>query len=406
MFSSNYHEPHHKKKPRFFVHHRYFWKIVFIVLFCLGLLHFCSKSNNAKKPAALPVVLGRAHSANVPVYLSGLGTVTPKYSVTVRSQVSGQLLQVFYQEGQIVKAGDVLAQIDPRPFQALLMQYQGQLKRDQAILANAQSDLLRYQNLWRENSVSKQILDTQASVVNQDAASVQVDEGLIAATNLNILYSRVTAPIAGRIGLRLVDPGNYVQTTDATGLAVINSMQPMTVISTLPEGDVSAVMTELRAGKTLTMLAFDRTDTQVLATGKLLTLDNQIDPTTGTVRLRSEFQNENNQLFPSEFVNTKLLIKTLKNVTVVPTAAIQYGAKGAYIYVVNEADAANMVVTNQVVTVGVVSGDDTVITQGIKSQAAVVTEGADKLTDGAKVYVAGTKALGTAGTKNARHSAA
>ncbi len=384
-----------------------FWKIAVVVLIVLVLFRHCSFFHQDKTHPSQAVVVAVAHRGDVPVYLSGLGTVTPTYSVTVRTQINGQLMQVLFREGQMVKIGDLLAIIDPRPYEALLTQYEGQLARDQALLANALLDLKRYKKLWAQNSVSKQIYDTQVSLVKQYEGTVKIDQGLIASTKLNLTYTRIAAPVDGRIGLRLVDPGNYVQTSDASGLAVIDTLNPMTVISTIPEDSVPQVMDQLNAGKTLSVIALDRTQTRTLAKGKLLTIDNQIDPTTGTVKLRSQFQNDKNLLFPNQFVNVNLLVTTIKNATIVPTAAIQHGAQGPYIYVVvrdgvkeeksthtskRQTTAKNtMTVKNTPIVMGATLDDETTITAGIAPGNLVVVEGADKLTDGAAVSIAGSQ---------------
>ena len=385
-------------KPRPFYRRSRFWKILIVALIILLLVRHCVAKHKKHAATGLPVVLGIAKTANVPVYLTGLGAVTPTYTVTVRTQINGQLLEVNFKEGQLVKKGDLLAQIDPRPYEALLIQYQGQLVRDQALLANAKLDLVRYQTLWKQDSVAQQTFDTQKSLVEQNEGTVKIDQGLIQSTELSLLYCRITSPVDGRVGLRLVDPGNYVQTSDTSGLAVLDTVSPITVIFTLPEDSIPSVQEEVNAGQVLTVEAYDRAQTRLLATGTLLTMDNQIDPTTGTVKLRSQFANENKNLFPNQFVNVKLLIKTLQNAVVVPTQAIQHGAKGTYIYVITPAkksdsdardkDKAELTVNVKEVVVGVTNDDESTVNTGIAPGDQVVIEGADKLTDGAKVYIA------------------
>jgi multidrug efflux system membrane fusion protein len=396
----------HNDSDRPFYQQWRFWRIVLVLFVVVLIFHYCSSSHKKTGPAGQPVVLAVAHSGDVPVYIMGLGAVTPTYSVTVRTQINGQLMRVLFREGQMVKTGDLLAEIDPRPYQALLIQYEGQLARDQALLANALLDVKRYQKLWSENSVSKQILDTQGSLVKQNEGTVKIDQGLIASTKLNLIYTRIISPVDGRIGLRLVDPGNYVQTSDTTGLAVIDTLNPITVISTIPEDRVPEVLEQVNAGKVLPVTAYDRSQTKILATGTLLTIDNQVDPTTGTVKLRSQFQNDKYLLFPNQFVNVNLLINTLKNATIVPTAAIQQGASGPYVYVIahdpdasktkkhkskNPAEDSDMIVKSTPVVVGVSIDDETTITKGIAPGDAVVIEGSDKLTDGGPVYASGSK---------------
>jgi len=358
------------------------WLLLLAILIVLVLIKQVQQhaANKTKAPTQ-PVVVATAHSADVPVYLSGLGTVTPTYTVTVKTQINGQLLQVLFTEGQMVKAGDLLAQIDPRPYQAQLIQYQGQLERDVALLANAKLDLARYKTLWSQDSVSKQIYDTQASLVKQNEGTVAIDKGLIISTKLNLLYTRITSPVNGRVGLRLVDPGNYVQVSDTTGLAIIDTINPITVIFTLPEDTIQQVLPQVMEGVHLSVKAFDRTQTHILAQGSLLTIDNQVDPTTGTVRLKAEFLNDKGLLFPNQFVNVQLLVRTLHDAILVPTAAIQLGADGPYAYIVNK----DKTVTRKAVNVDITIEDETTVTAGIAPGDIVVIEGADKLTNGSKV---------------------
>jgi multidrug efflux system membrane fusion protein len=360
-----------------------FWIIVLIILVIIIFIQHWPFSKNKKLIPTIPVVVSSVKSADVPVFLSELGAVIPTYTITVRTQINGQLLRVLYKEGQIVKKGDLLAEIDPRPYQAQLTQFEGQLLRDQALLANAKLDLKRYQTLWRQDSVAKQTLDTQVSLVNQYMGAVKFDEGQIQAVKVNLIYCQIRSPVDGRVGLRLVDAGNYVQTTDTTGLAVIATLQPITVIFSIPEDNVPEVLEQINAGNVLTVKAYDRQLNKLLAVGTLLTIDNQIDPTTGMVKLRAEFKNENNVLFPNQFVNVLLLVKTLQGAIVVPTAAIQHGAQYNFVYRLNKNNTVNI----KPVTTGVVYGQDTVIKSGVAVGEQVVIEGADKLTDGALVTI-------------------
>lgn len=366
-----------------------FWILLLIAIVLAGIIWQRESANRhqSNHKQAIPVVLATVKTADVPVYLSALGSVVPTTSVTVRTQINGTLLKVFYHEGQMVKTGDLIALIDPRPYEAQLLQYQGQLTRDQALYANAITDLKRYEKLWKLNSVSQQTLATQQSLVKQYQGTVQIDQGLIDATKLNLAYCNITAPIDGRIGLRLVDSGNYVQTGDATGIAVINSLNPITVIFTIPEDNISDVLAKIYAKDDLTVYAYDRQENKLLATGALLTIDNQIDPNTGTVKLRAQFSNDKSLLFPSQFVNVRLLVKVLSQALTVPTAAIQYNAKGSFIYIVD----ANEVATVTPVTTSVTNNGDTVVTSGVTVGERVVIEGADKLIDGAKVTLADDK---------------
>jgi multidrug efflux system membrane fusion protein len=367
-----------------------FWWGVCVVLICIFLIRYCSSgADNHKKAPALPVVTAVAQSKDMPIYLSALGTVTPTYTVTVRTQINGQLLRVLFREGQLVKAGDLLAEIDPRPYQAQLIQYEGQLLRDQALLDNAKLDLKRYKTLWKQDSVAKQVLDTQVALVKQYEGTVKIDQGLLDSTKLNLKYCNITSPIDGRVGLRLVDPGNFVQTSDATGLAVIDMQHPITVVFTLPEDTVPDVVEQVNAGKILIVNLFDRAQNKKLATGRLLTMDNQIDPTTGTVKLKATFENKQNTLFPNQFVNVQLWVKTLQHATVVPTAAIQPGAQGSFVYLLGGEK--QDTVSIKPVVVGVTVGDLTSVT-GLSVGQSVVVEGADKLTDGATVALSNTSA--------------
>src|SRR5499427_1505422 len=272
---------------------------------------------------------------DVRVVLNELGTVTPLATVTVQTQINGQLTEVAFTEGQLVKKGDFLAQIDPRPYQYLKEQYEGQLAHDQGLLAQAQMDQKRYETLAQQNSIARQQSEDQIFIVQQYAGSVKQDQGLVDAQALNIAYCRIVSPITGRVGLRLVDPGNYVQTTNTGGIAVITQLQPISVVFTLPEDDLPEIMPQFTAGTPLIVTAYDRANLHQLAVGKVLAIDNQIDTTTGTVKVKAQFDNENNTLFANQFVNVRLLVKTLQNAVTVPTSAIQRGAPGTYVYVIN-----------------------------------------------------------------------
>ena len=320
---------------------------------------------------------------DVRVVLNALGTVTPLATVTVKTQISGLLMQIGFKEGQIVHKGDFLAQIDPRPYQVALEQAEGALARDQALLHNGQLDLQRYSTLVKQDSISRQQLDTQASLVQQYAGTVKTDQASIDSAKLNLVYCHITAPVTGRVGLRQVDEGNYVQNGDANGIVVITQLQPISVIFSLPEDNLPEITRQPGGGPGLPVMAFDRSDTHQISVGRLETIDNQIDTTTGTVKFRALFDNPDAALFPNQFVNAKLVVETLRNVVTAPTAAIQRGEPGTFVYAIRPDDTVHV----QPVKLGPTDGDKVEVVSGLNEGDRVVTDGADRLREGAKVTI-------------------
>jgi membrane fusion protein, multidrug efflux system len=370
-------------------HRVWVWVIVLVLVFGVGFLVYrqhqaAEEASKAKEIAnaqkAVPIAVGKSTKGDIGVYVEALGTVTPVYTVTVTSRVQGQIMEVHYREGQMVKKGDPLLEIDPRPYQAALTQAEGQLAHDQAMLSEARIDLQRYQAAYAQNAVAQQQVYDQEQTVKQLEGTVQNDQGAVDNAKVNLVYCHITSPIDGRVGLRLVDPGNIVQANSTTALVVVTQLQPITVIFSVAEDYLGQIEQQLRKGQTLKVEALDRTQETTLATGSLLTIDNQVDTTTGTVKLRGIFDNKDNALFPNQFVNAKLLVETQHGVTLVPTPAIQRNSQQAFVYVIKPDQTA--VVQN--VTVGTTDGNTTAV-QGIQPGTVIAVNGFDKLQDGIKV---------------------
>jgi len=351
-----------------------------------------------KGPAPIPVVVATARKGDIGVYYSGLGAVTPLATVTVRTRVDGQLMSVRYREGDTVHKGDLLVEIDDGPYQAALTQAEGQLIRDQALLENARIDLARYEVLFPQQAIPEQTLATQKALVHQDEGIVKLDEGQIESAKVNLAYCKITAPVTGRIGLRLVDPGNIVQAVDTNGLVVITQMDPISVIFTISEDQLQVVLKKMAAGQPLEVDAYDRDLKTKIATGSLTTLDNQIDPTTGTLKLRATFGNTDNSLFPNQFVNARLLVQEKHGVTLVQTAAVQRNSQATYVYLVKP----DSTVTVRPITIGTTEGDDSEVTSGVAPGDVVVMTGVDKLQEGSKVQLPSPAPAATPAVKNSK----
>ena len=367
------------------------WSSLLFLLLLVAVVIALIHENNAKAAAtkralaavkpSVSATVTKATKGEIGIYLDAIGTVTPVYTASITAQASGVLTAVHYSEGQFVQKGDALIDIDPRPYQAQLMQAEGVLERDTNILAQAQMDLDRYRTAWARNGINKQLLDDQEKIVLQDQGTVKNDQGTANYDQVQLSYCHISAPLAGRVGLRLVDPGNVVQASAGTVLAVITQVQPITVIFTLPEDSLAQVQTRMRQMHTLPTDAWDRAQTAKLASGKLQSIDNQIATTTGTVKLRATFDNRNGALFPNQFVNTRLLVNTLDGVTLVPTNAVQHNGQVAFLYVVTNGTAS---VRN--IATGVADGGVTAV-QGINPGEVVATSSFDKLQAGSKVVV-------------------
>lgn len=391
---------------------RHRWGVWIVILLLLGgaAWYFrgvaktqAEKSSGSRKGAgmqAAPVVVATAWKGNLPVYFTGLGTVTAYYTVTIHTHLDGEIMQVYFKEGQFVNKGDALVEIDPRPYQVMLEQAQGQLAKDQATLKDAELNYNRYTVLANEGVIPRQQLDTQTATMDSLKGSIKTDQAAVDTAKLDLVYCHVTAPISGRIGLRLVDPGNIVHAADTNGLVVIMQLEPIAVIFTLPQDQLLEVYRELRTHDRLPVDAYDRDDTTKIESGYLQTIDNQIDTTTGTFKLKAVFNNEHNELFPNQFVNIHLLVSTNKDATIIPATAVQRGPDGTYVYVVNDGNTVKV----RSVKVGTTEGNNISIASGLQPGELVVTDGLDKLTDGSKIEAREAVGAATGATSESSNS--
>jgi multidrug efflux system membrane fusion protein len=368
---------------------RFSLKWIFALLILAGIVWWArqgsapQQAGGARTAPPMSIVPETVGKGSIGVNLNALGTVTSFATVTVRTQISGYLLKVDFKEGEDVKKGDLLAEIDPRPYEATLAQVKGQLARDEALLKGAQVDLARYQGLAAQNAVPRQTLDTQVALVAQDQGTVEADRGTVKSAEVNLQYTRILSPLDGRVGLRQIDQGNYVTPGDTNGLVVITQIQPISVLFTVPEDNLQAISKRLQAGAVLPATAFDRSGANKIADGTLQTFDSQIDPTTGTIKLRAQFPNESRTLYPNQFVNVRLLLDTHTDVTTISTAGIQRGVPGTFVYLIN----ADNTVTVRPVQLGVTDGDRVEIRSGLAPSDRIVIDGADKLREGAKIII-------------------
>jgi multidrug efflux system membrane fusion protein len=368
---------------------KWIWTVVIVFILGAGAFYYLRQSKQKASniqadpaPRAVPVSTAPVRKGDIGVYINALGTVTPVYTVTVMSRVQGEIVNVYYREGQLVHKGDPLLDIDPRPYQAQLTEAEGQLAHDQALLNEAKIDLGRYQSAYEQNAIAKQQVDDQQQTVFQYEGTVRNDQGQVENAKVNLVYCHITSPIEGRVGLRLVDPGNIVQANSTTALVVVTQLQPITVIFSVAEDYLPQIQEQMKKGQHMAVDAFDRDQQKKLASGSLLTLDNQIDPTTGTLKLKAIFANENDALFANQFVNARLLVDTTRNATLIPTAAIQRNAQGAFVYVIKSDQTA----TIRTITVGTTDGDSAAV-QGVQPGDTIAVKGFEKLQDGVKVAV-------------------
>jgi multidrug efflux system membrane fusion protein len=369
--------------------HRWFWigaAALAVLGIFLALHHEKQKELEAKQAAqaqpASAITVGQSKAGNINIYINALGTVTPIYTVTVFSQVTGRVIDVHYKEGELVRAGDPLVDIDPQPFQATLTQAEGTLEHDQSVLDQARIDLARYQAAWARNAIAKQQLDDQVQAVRQAEGLVKADQGAVAFDKVQLSYCHIVSSIGGRVGLRLVDPGNTVFSGNSSTLVVITQLQPITVVFNVSEDDLSQIQTQLSAGRTLKVDAYDRSNNKQIETGKLTSFDNQVDTTTGTIKFRATFPNNRFSLFPNQFVNARLLVRTLQNATLVPTSSVQYNGTNAFVYVVQS----NNTVTLRQIKVVTGNEKETAV-EGLTAGLYLATSGFDRLENGVTVTI-------------------
>jgi multidrug efflux system membrane fusion protein len=381
--------------------HKWIWALAIVILLAAGTYYYLHQSKQRAStaqadaaPRAVPVSTAAARKGDIGIYINALGTVTPVYTDTITSRVQGEIVNVYYREGQLVHKGDPLLDIDSRPYQAQLTQVEGQLAHDQALLNEAKIDLSRYQSAFSQNAIAKQQVDDQEQTVFQYEGTVKNDEGQVENAKVNLVYCHITSPIEGRVGLRLVDPGNIVQANSSTPLVVVTQLQPITVIFSVAEDYLPQIQQQLRKGQRMVVDAFDRDQQKKIASGALLTLDNQIDPTTGTLKLKAIFQNEDGSLFANQFVNARLLVDTTHDAILIPTAAIQRNAQGAFVYLIKPDQTAS--ISN--ITVGTTDGD-TAAVQGLQPGQTIAVKGFEKLQDGVKVAVQ-SKPSSTSGSQS------
>jgi multidrug efflux system membrane fusion protein len=366
--------------------------VVVVIIVVFG--HYRSKAaaslsgpGRGGQDGPVAIAVATVQPGDIQIRIPALGTVTTLANVTVRTQISGTLQKILFTEGQLVHEGEVIAQIDPRPYQAALQTSQGNLRRDQALLADARLDLKRYEGLVKEDSIAVQQLDTQRALVDQYAGTIESDEGQVKTSQVNLIYTRIVSPVTGRVGIRQVDQGNYITPGDTNGIVTINQLQPISVLFSIPEDNVSALMKKVHGGTPLTVETYDRADSVKLADGNLLTVDNAIDTTTGTVKLRAQFDNADGALFPNQFVNVSLLQEVLHDQLIMPNSAVRRGAPNGvvstFVYLVN----ADRTVSVRSVMLGVVDGERVAVKAGLAAGDMVVTEGGDRLRDGAKVLL-------------------